>query len=69
MWVSHGKSQLCVNIKHRRSDGRGRTTKRKGLQRTASGAEEEDVDVGRRKQRREVGWGGGRRLSDRWEGR
>lgn len=58
-----------MNIKHRSSDGRGRTTKRRGLQRTASGAEEEDVDVGRRKQRRELGWGGGRRLSDRWEER
>lgn len=66
--MNHGKSQLCVNIKHRSSDGRGRTTKRRGLQRTASGAEE-DVDVGRRKQRRELGWGGGRRLSDRWEER
>lgn len=65
--MNHGKSQLCVNIKH--SDGRGGITKSRGLQRAASGAEEEDVGVGRRKQQRELGWGRGRTLNDRWEER
>jgi len=60
--MNHGKSQLCINIKHR-------TTKTRGLQRTASVAEEEDVDGGKRKQQRELGSEGGGRLSDRWEER
>lgn len=52
-----------MNIKH--SDGRGTASKSRGLQR--AGAEEEDVDVGRRKQQRELG--GDEEDNDRWEER
>lgn len=56
--MNHGKSQLRMNLKHRTGDGRGRTTKSRGLQRNASVTEEEDVDGGRRKRQRESqGWG------------
>lgn len=43
-----------MNIKHRTGDGRGKTTRRRGLQRTASVAEEEDR--GRMKQSELGGW-------------
>lgn len=51
----HGKLQVGRNIKQRASGGRGRTTKRRGLWRTISPAEEEDVNGGGGSNRERVG--------------